>query len=81
VLVDGKVPRAIRDRVPLLTAGGRLVWVAGHRIAHDVRITASSASALRVRILPLAPDMALPAALTPEISGSAGNLSTDREAP
>ena len=71
VLVDAKVPRAIRDRVPLLTAGGRLVWVAGQRIAHDVRITASSASALRVRILPLGP----------EIPGSAGNLSTERGAP
>ncbi|HWD72753.1 MAG TPA: tRNA lysidine(34) synthetase TilS [Actinomycetota bacterium] len=81
ILVDGKVPRAIRDRVPLLTAGGRLVWVAGHRIAHDFRITASSASALRVRILPLAPDLPLPAALAPEGSCPAGNLSTDRGAP
>ena len=71
VLVDAKVPSATRDRVPLLTAGGRLVWVAGQRIADDVRITASSASALRVRILPLAP----------EIPGSAGNLSTERAAP
>jgi tRNA(Ile)-lysidine synthase len=71
VLVDAKVPRATRDRVPLLTAGGRLVWVAGQRIAHDVRITASSASALRVRILPLAL----------ETPGSAGNLSTERGAP
>jgi len=71
VLVDGKVPRAIRDRVPLLTADGRLVWVAGHRIAHDFRITASSASALRVQMLPLAP----------EIPGLAGNLSTERGAP
>jgi len=50
VLVDSKVPRAIRDRVPLLTAGGRLVWVVGHRIDHDFRITASSPSPLRVRI-------------------------------
>jgi tRNA(Ile)-lysidine synthase len=77
VLVDGKVPRASRDRVPLLTAGGRLVWVAGHRIAHDFRITASSASALRVQILPLATDLPLPA----ELPRSAGNLSTDRGAP
>ncbi|MEA2589328.1 MAG: tRNA(Ile)-lysidine synthase [Actinomycetota bacterium] len=53
VLVDGKVPRATRDRVPLLIAGGRLVWVAGHRIDHDFRLTPASVSALRVQIRPL----------------------------
>jgi tRNA(Ile)-lysidine synthase len=53
VLVDRKVPRATRDRVPLLTAGGRLVWVAGQRIDHDFRLTPVSESALRVRIWPL----------------------------
>jgi tRNA(Ile)-lysidine synthase len=53
VLVDGKVPRATRDRVPLLTADGRLVWVAGHRIDHDFRLTPASVSALRVQIRPL----------------------------
>jgi tRNA(Ile)-lysidine synthase len=59
VLVDAKVPRAIRDRVPLLTAGARLVWVAGHRIDHEFRITASSVSALRVRVLRLGPETPL----------------------
>lgn len=55
VLVDRKVPRAARDRVPLLTIGGRLAWVAGHGIDHDFRITPASDSALRVRIVPLPP--------------------------
>ena len=83
VLVDSKVPRAIRDRVPLLTADGRLVWVAGHRIDHDVRITASSVSALRVRILPLTPEIPLPGApgALPGAPGSAPGLSTNRGAP
>jgi len=36
--VDLKVPRAARDRVPLLTAGGRLAWVGGHRIEHRFRL-------------------------------------------
>ncbi|MEA2588260.1 MAG: tRNA(Ile)-lysidine synthase, partial [Actinomycetota bacterium] len=53
VLVDRKVPRAARDRVPLLTAGGHLAWVAGHGIDHDFRITGASSSALRVGISPL----------------------------
>jgi tRNA(Ile)-lysidine synthase len=55
VLVDRKVARASRDRVPLLTAGGRLVWVAGIGIDHDFRITPDSMSAVRVRMSPLLP--------------------------
>jgi tRNA(Ile)-lysidine synthase len=76
VLVDRKVPRAARDRVPLLTAGGRLVWVAGHRIDHDFRLTPASASALRVRILPL-PTSPPPEAVQPAET----HLSMDKGAP
>jgi tRNA(Ile)-lysidine synthase len=76
VLVDRKVPRATRDRVPLLTAGGRLVWVAGQRIDHDFRLTPASVSALRVRIWPLPPSP------PPEAVPSAETLlSTDKGAP
>jgi len=76
VLVDRKVPRATRDRVPLLTAGGRLVWVAGQRIDHDFRLTATSVSALRVRVWPLPPSP------PPEAVPSAETLlSTDKGAP
>jgi tRNA(Ile)-lysidine synthase len=33
LLVDRKVPRADRDRVPVVTdAAGRLLWVAGHAL-------------------------------------------------
>jgi tRNA(Ile)-lysidine synthase len=53
VLVDLKVPRSARDRVPLLTAGGRLAWVGGHRIEHRFRLTATSTAAVRVRVFPL----------------------------
>jgi len=35
--VDAKVPRAERGRIPLLTAGDRIVSVIGYRIAEDFR--------------------------------------------
>jgi tRNA(Ile)-lysidine synthetase-like protein len=38
--VDRKVPRAERDRTPLVVdADDRIVWVAGHGIAEDFRVS------------------------------------------
>jgi len=39
--------------VPLLTAGGRLAWVGGHRIEDRFRLTAATTAAIRVRVFPL----------------------------
>jgi tRNA(Ile)-lysidine synthase len=40
VLVDRKVPRAERDRVPVVVdARGDIIWVAGHVIAEHCRVT------------------------------------------
>jgi tRNA(Ile)-lysidine synthase len=47
VFVDRKVPRAERDRVPLIVdADDRIVWVAGLVVAHDCRVTAPEAGVL-----------------------------------
>ena len=41
LLVDRKVPRDERDRVPLVVdADGRIVWVVGLTIADECRVTA-----------------------------------------
>lgn len=40
ILVDRKVPRRERDRVPIVTdRGGRIVWVAGHALGEAFRVT------------------------------------------
>ena len=40
VLVDRKVPLAARDKVPIVTDHeGRLIWVAGHVLADEFRVT------------------------------------------
>jgi tRNA(Ile)-lysidine synthase len=39
VFVDAKVPRAMRDRLPVVTGeGDRVVWVPGHGISADFRV-------------------------------------------
>ena len=43
VLVDRKVPRDERDRVPIVTdRNGRIVWVAGHVLAEEFRVSGNT---------------------------------------
>ncbi|MBT9160719.1 MAG: tRNA(Ile)-lysidine synthase [Dehalococcoidia bacterium] len=41
-MVDARIPRFWRDRVPLVCAGGQIIWVVGWRIDHRVRVTDST---------------------------------------
>lgn len=38
ILVDRKVPRPLRDRLPLLCLGDQIVWVPGLTVAHPFRL-------------------------------------------
>ena len=39
VFVDAKVPRVIRDRLPVVTdSAGRVVWVPGYAVSEDFRV-------------------------------------------
>jgi tRNA(Ile)-lysidine synthase len=49
--VDRKVPRARRDRVPIVVdALDRIVWVAGHAIAEEFRVTDLTQSMVILRL-------------------------------
>lgn len=48
--VDAKVPRPQRDGVPLIVAAdGRIVWVVGHRIGHEFRVTSATTGVLLLK--------------------------------
>ncbi len=53
LFVDRKVPRGLRDRIPILTCGGEIAWVAGYRIDDRFKLGEESSTALRLRIFPL----------------------------
>jgi tRNA(Ile)-lysidine synthase len=54
VFVDGKVPRADRHRVPIVTsADGRIVWVAGHAVAGGFGVTSATKSVVVLSFEPL----------------------------
>lgn len=49
LLTDAKVPRRVRGGVPIVRDGDRVVWVAGVRLAEDVRVTAETTRAAELR--------------------------------
>jgi len=59
LLVDRKVPRRLRDGLPLVEAGGRIAWVAGLEVAEPFRIHEGTSRAVRVELLQV-PAAALP---------------------
>ncbi|HUF24444.1 MAG TPA: tRNA lysidine(34) synthetase TilS [Vicinamibacterales bacterium] len=51
VLVDKKIGREERDRVPLVVDDrGRIIWVVGHTIADEFRVTSPEASVLLLKV-------------------------------
>ena len=48
-MVDEKVPRRERDSIPIVTAAGVIVWVAGHRIDDRFKVTADTRRILHLR--------------------------------
>jgi tRNA(Ile)-lysidine synthase len=54
LLIDAGVPRWDRNRLPLLEAGGQILWIAGIRRAAAAPITAQTHEVMEIRLLPLA---------------------------
>jgi tRNA(Ile)-lysidine synthase len=54
VLVDRKVPRLDRDRVPIVVDDrGRIVWVAGYALAEEFRVTRPESGVVLLKIIDL----------------------------
>ncbi|MBD3258377.1 tRNA lysidine(34) synthetase TilS [candidate division GN15 bacterium] len=48
LLTDRKVPRPVRDELPVLCDRSGIVWVVGQEIAHRVRVTSTTKGVMRV---------------------------------
>ncbi len=49
--IDRKVPRAERDRIPLVVSGAEIVWVAGYQLGNRFRIRPETQQAVRLQYL------------------------------
>ena len=58
-LIDAKVPRTERDRLPLITTHAGIAWVAGVRPADWAKVTPTTRVILRLQLIRHAPEEAL----------------------
>lgn len=46
--IDEKIPRDLRDEIPLLMCGENIIWVIGYRMSEDYKVKKETRSVLRV---------------------------------
>ena len=49
-MVNEKIERDKRDKMLLLASGSRIIWVIGHRIGADVKVSESTTRILMVEV-------------------------------
>ncbi len=47
--IDCKIPKEERDKVPLLADGSQIMWIIGHRISENYKVTESTKKILEVK--------------------------------
>ena len=53
LFVDAKVPRRLRDAVPIVCDRDGILWVVGYRIAERARVGSTAKRMLRLRVQPV----------------------------
>jgi tRNA(Ile)-lysidine synthase len=53
IFTNAKVPRALRNRIPVLASGDEVVWIPGGWLARSWAVHAADAPSVRVDISPL----------------------------
>jgi tRNA(Ile)-lysidine synthetase-like protein len=51
MMINAKIPRRVRDRMPVLVCGERIVWACGLRIDEHARVTPATQRILRFRFV------------------------------
>ncbi len=46
--IDNKIPRDMRDNIPLIAIGKEIVWIAGNKISDNYKVTDNTKSVLMI---------------------------------
>jgi len=50
-MIDARIPRAWRQRIPIVCSPGQILWIAGWRIDERVKVTEATAKVLRLKMV------------------------------
>jgi tRNA(Ile)-lysidine synthase len=50
IMIDAKIPRHLRDTMPVIACGDEVIWIPGYRIARGYTLDSEDAAALRITI-------------------------------
>lgn len=53
LFIDKKVPRDARDRIPIIADNSKILWVVGHEMADDYKITDATEEVVRITVKPI----------------------------
>lgn len=49
-MIDAKIPRQIRDQIPLIADGTDIMWVVGYRMSEAYKITDETKTVLQIEL-------------------------------
>jgi tRNA(Ile)-lysidine synthase len=49
--INNKIPQKERRRIPILVSGNDIIWIAGHRMGREAKITAQTQNILKMELL------------------------------
>jgi tRNA(Ile)-lysidine synthetase-like protein len=50
-MINARMPRSARDRWPIVTRGGEILWVPGYRLAYGARLKESTSRVVKLELL------------------------------
>ena len=50
-MIDAKIPKSLRETVPLIANGQKIAWVVGYRMSEDVKVTAETKRVIEISVL------------------------------
>ena len=49
-MIDEKIPRHLRDEIPVMADEEKILWIVGKRLAADVKVTCETRRVLMIRL-------------------------------
>lgn len=53
IMIDLKIPREERDKIPVLTDDNGIIWIVGHKMSKEYKIDETTKSVIRISVKPL----------------------------